>query len=185
MSQKLFINEKLENELRQLTEQEKSLLEWSIKRDGVKSPILYWTNPENGRSEIIDGHNRYRIAQKMKADDPKDMKADYVTDEVTFTHQTIAAVQYWMHKTQAARRGGTVDTNRMAELLEIIKKEKGEPAKYIVATVAKDADVSERTVRDRLAKVEVKAKANVLEQIVKLISKLSDDEKEALKEMIK
>lgn len=172
----LRINERLRTELRPLTETELSELRKGIKRDGVLSPVAYWVNPQNGQAEIVDGHNRHAIAQELGI--------GYEAVEIQFA--SIECVMYWMHRTNAGRRDGKADTKRMTELLAIITRQNGErmTKTEIVKTVAEDTGTPERTVWDRESKKDEKEKATPLDRILKLIAKLSDDDRRKLKDIL-
>lgn len=48
------------------TEYENGPLESSIKRDGIKTPILVCPSEEEGKYDVIDGNRRVRIAMKLR-----------------------------------------------------------------------------------------------------------------------
>lgn len=181
-SPRLTINPELERELDRLTDEQLALLEEMIVRDGVTDPLKYWINPD-GKAEIIDGHNRYRIATKLHV--------PYQSVEVKFdVHYTITAVKYWMHKTQAGRRDGSKRLARMAELLTMLKAERGEiqSKAAIHREVAEDAQVTPNAVKLAEHK-ESKGKPaqppkTMIERILEMIAKLSDDEREMLRQAI-
>lgn len=163
----LRINRELERELPALTFEQYADLKASIERDGILSPIVYWVN--DGRCEIIDGHNRHRIAGELGL--------TYEIVELEFA--SIARVKYWMHKTNAARRGGSRNIARMKELAKEIQGE-ASPAE-IVKQVAKDAGVSERTVWRSGAKGKDRAVKSPVEKIIAAIQALSDEDRATIK----
>ncbi len=82
-----------------LTEEEKKLLLESIKSEGIREPIDIWHDGEN--NIIVDGHNRYQIAQEFDL--------SFKTKEHKF--ESIEDVKEWMLKKQLGRRNLT-DANR-------------------------------------------------------------------------
>lgn len=143
-----------------------------IKRDGVISPVCYWHNPETGKDEIIDGHHRHKAAQEMGV--------LYDVKEIDFTGKTITAVKYWMHVNQSARRGGERNIARMVELRQKMTDESKTQA---VKAVAKDADVSESSVWRDVRETKP-SPATPFDRIIKLIAKLSDDDRRKIKELL-
>lgn len=59
MSEKLKIEPKFKNLIRPLSTHEYQQLEYNIKREGCREPIIAW------RDTIIDGHNRYEICTRL------------------------------------------------------------------------------------------------------------------------
>jgi len=84
----LTINKRFQELLPPLREAEYARLEASIKSDGVRDPIVVW----NG--VIVDGHNRYDIAQKHGI--------AFQTIEKTFVDEEEACL--WIVSNQSARR---------------------------------------------------------------------------------
>jgi ParB-like chromosome segregation protein Spo0J len=64
--------------LPKLDEKEQEHLEKSIKADGVNHPIILW----KGKNIIVDGHNRYAIASKLKINFPTVERAFKTKQEV-------------------------------------------------------------------------------------------------------
>lgn len=184
-SPRLTINRELEKELEPLEASQLELLEYLINRDGVTDPIKYWIAP-SGQAEIIDGHNRYRIANRLHI--------PYQTMEVKFdTHYTITAVKYWMHKMQAGRRDGSKRLARMAELLTQLKLELGEikSKAAIHREVSEDANVTPDAVKkaeqreaSKDTEKPVQTPKTQLERILEMIAKLSEDDREMLRQAI-
>lgn len=101
---KLVIRAEFERELPPLSEVQLEKLVTSIRRDGILDSIKYRVS-ETGECEIIDGHNRYKIAQELGL--------TYAVEEVKFKTFSITPVLYWMHVYNAGRRGGQIDGKRM------------------------------------------------------------------------
>jgi len=104
----LLINEKFKDLIPALTTDEFNFLSESIKKDGVREPILTW------QGVIIDGHNRYAICQKHNI--------PFITKELEFADENDAVI--FIIKNQLGRRNLT-DFNRanLALQLENIIKE--------------------------------------------------------------
>lgn len=171
------VNPELERELPPLEAERLTHLTVMIKRDGITNPIQYWFNPVTVQNEIIDGHHRYKIAQELGL--PFELK------EVLFPSGSITAVKYWMQVNQSARRGAGHNPKRLVELKQKFALEQGKAMSITSAVreVSKDAKVSESKVWRSLDD-KPKPKVTVLDQIVKLISKLSNDDKAKLKELL-
>jgi len=144
---------------------------------------MYWVNPANGQNEIIDGHNRHRIAQELGI--------LYDVQEVAFATGSLTAVKYWMHRTQSGRRGGATSLQRMTELYTQLMAETGKEVTKteIIKQVAKDADKSEVRVWKANAKAKVELTPEQQEDatikvILKYLSQLSDSGKVKLREML-
>ena len=154
-----------------LTSEEFKQLERNILEEGIRDPLVTW----NGI--LVDGHNRYRIAQEHDI--------NYVTVEKEFAD--INAVKVWMINNQFGRRNlisyvRTVLALRLKEIYSEIAKENqkggqggillpqtfGEANKKENETnykIGKIADVSSETIRkvekiEATASPEIKAKAS-------------------------
>lgn len=98
----LVILAELEHFIPKLSPLEFSLLEESIKTEGVREPLDVWkdTDPQNaGRYILVDGHNRYRIAKSLK----KELRFR----EVEFSN--ILEVKQWMVFNQMGKRNLSED----------------------------------------------------------------------------
>jgi hypothetical protein len=132
-----------ENIIVKATQAEDELLEASIKTEGVREPIKVW----NG--SIIDGHRRYRFAQKHGK--------PFQVEELQFEDRQEAEI--WIHKLQLCRRNLSPDhyAYHRGKLYEAQKqKELGRPkggqnvhlSKGKAAVrIAKEHGVTEKTVR--------------------------------------
>ncbi len=174
------VNPELESELLPLTPEELKYLKQSVKRDGIQDAIKYWCNPHTKDREIIDGHNRYRLAQELG------LTFDVL--EIVFETDSVTAVKYWMHRNQAGRRGGNGQLKRMVELYQQLQIEAGKRASKTAAVkqVAEDADCSESNVwkanaePDEKPDVPPRPKPSNLDKIIRLLSLLTTDERETL-----
>lgn len=91
MTQEIKINKKFKDYLFQLTNSEFEMLERNILLEGIKDPITLW------KGEIVDGHNRYEIAQKHNL--------QFKTTELNV--ETEEEVLAWMDNNQLGRRNLT------------------------------------------------------------------------------
>jgi DNA modification methylase len=165
------ILQELESLIPPLSNEEFKQLERNILEEGIRDPLVTW----NGI--LVDGHNRYRIAQEHDI--------NYVTVEKEFADMN--AVKVWMINNQFGRRNlisyvRTVLALRLKEIYSDIAKENqkggqggillpqtfGEANKKENETnykIGKIADVSSETIRkvekiEATASPEIKAKAN-------------------------
>ncbi|GJM64797.1 ParB N-terminal domain-containing protein [Persicobacter diffluens] len=84
---KQFFPEQSEDEFEELVE--------SVKEEGVREPLLLWK--ENGKTWLVDGHNRYRAAQASE----RPFKVTYLEKS------SIQEVKHWMLQNQLGRRNLT------------------------------------------------------------------------------
>ncbi len=127
-----------------LSEDEESLLSESIKLEGVKEPIDIWINNDFGKNIIIDGHNRYKIAQELNI--------SFATAEHNFG--SIDEVKDWMLKKQLGRRNLT-DANRTYLIGLLYNNKKVGKGKYdrsdavnVAEEISTSTGMSERSVRN-------------------------------------
>jgi len=103
------INESFRKLIPPLSSEEYAQLEENCKADGIRDPLVVW------RGTLIDGHNRYEIAQKYGL--------EFTTIEKEFEDET--AVKIWMVINQFGRRNiGNYDRSVLALQLEGFYKEK-------------------------------------------------------------
>jgi len=156
--QQLNINPELQRLIPPLTQEEFSQLTANVLAEGIRDPIITW----NGT--IVDGHNRYQIAQEHGL--------EYDTSKMYF--KSLDECKEWMILNQFGRRNlSNYQRSLLAlELEQVFKqrakekqKESGgaviqkseEPPIVAIKEVAKVANVS----HDTIAKVKViEAKAN-------------------------
>ena len=84
----LLIDAEFQNLIPPLTDEEFAQLEENIVRDGIQDPLKIW------RGTIVDGHNRFKIAQKHAL--------DFRTTELSFADRNDAII--WIIKNQFGRR---------------------------------------------------------------------------------
>ncbi|WP_338794268.1 ParB N-terminal domain-containing protein [Bernardetia sp. MNP-M8] len=88
----IHIYEELKEFIAPLSDEEIQRLETNILQEGIRDPLILWKN--NDHYVLIDGHNRYAIAQKHGLDFP------YKTMEF----ENKAEVEIWMVNNQLGRR---------------------------------------------------------------------------------
>ncbi len=94
----ITIDKQLQAFIPPLTEEEFNQLENNILAEGIRDALIVWQNPQQeGKYILIDGHNRYAIAQKHQLDfDIKIIKFD-----------SLMEVQNWMIANQLGKRNLT------------------------------------------------------------------------------
>ena len=95
MNPQIYIEPELRKYMRQLTDDEHSLLEASIVAEGVRDPLVVWRR--NGQRVLLDGHHRYEIAQRYGV--AFDLKEVGLPD--------LAAAKRWVIRNQLGRRNLT------------------------------------------------------------------------------
>ena len=105
------IKEEFKNLIPALSVEEYAQLEANILEEGIREPIITW----NGY--IIDGHNRFSIAQRFDL--------EYKTTSKHFTSEID--VKIWMANNQLGRRNlSDYVKGELYETIEKLEKEKGE-----------------------------------------------------------
>jgi len=92
---KLIILDEIKKQLFPLQKEEMELLEESILKEGIREPLIVWNN--NGKQILIDGHNRYQIAQKYNL--------SFAT--ITKNFADIDEAIDWINRNQLGRRNLT------------------------------------------------------------------------------
>lgn len=107
--QKFIIDDEFKNLIPPLTDEEFAQLEENILRDGIRDPLVVW------QGILIDGHNRYAIAQKHGL--------TFATTELNF--ESRAEVITWIIQNQFGRRNiSTFDRIALALKLKPVIAEK-------------------------------------------------------------
>jgi DNA modification methylase len=152
------ILQELESLIPPLSNEEFKQLERNILEEGIREPLITW----NGI--LIDGHNRYRIAQEH------DM--NYETLEKEF--ENINRVKEWMINNQFGRRNlnsyvRTVLVLRLKEIISEIAKEnqKGGQGGVLLPQKSAEANKLENETRYKLSKI-----ANVSHDTVSRVEKI-------------
>ena len=79
-----------------LTTEESKALEDSIKREGLREPLIIW----KGKGILVDGHNRHEIC--------KSLKIKYRARDIReMPFENAEAVKLWILENQAGRRNMT------------------------------------------------------------------------------
>ncbi|GHU34913.1 hypothetical protein FACS1894105_02560 [Clostridia bacterium] len=107
----MIINERYKSVLPPLTADEFNSLERSIITDGIREPLVVWGDT------LIDGHNRFTIAQKYDISF-NTVNKDFADDD---------DVKVWILENQSARRNLTDEqrTYNLGYLYELRKKKNG------------------------------------------------------------
>ena len=163
------VKEEFKNLIPALSAEEYAQLEANILEEGIREPIITW----NGF--IIDGHNRYSIAQRFDV--------EYRTTSKHFANEE--SVKEWMILNQFGRRNlSNYQRSVLALELEEVFKEKAQKSKAnkvshfrntgeVLATLpkldtrkelSKVAQVGERTL-DKVKKIQAKAPEEIKEKL--------------------
>jgi ParB-like chromosome segregation protein Spo0J len=92
---RIHIDETIQRALLPLRDEEFQLLEQSVLTEGIRDPLVVWNR--DGEYVLLDGHHRYKLAQKHGL--------DFSTVEMEFADES-EAVQ-WILRNQLARRNLT------------------------------------------------------------------------------
>jgi N6-adenosine-specific RNA methylase IME4 len=164
------ILQELESLIPPLSNEEFKQLERNILEEGIREPLITW----NGI--LIDGHNRYRIAQEH------DM--NYETLEKEF--ENINRVKEWMINNQFGRRNlnsyvRTVLVLRLKEIISEIAKEnqKGGQGGVLLPQKSAEANKLENETRYKLSKI-----ANVSHDTVSRVEKIEANATPEVKEKL-
>jgi ParB-like chromosome segregation protein Spo0J len=138
-----------------LSEEEFSLLKEDIKVNGVNDPLLIWHDQENNRRVLIDGHNRYQIAQ--------DLGVDFSIKEISADLTSLEEVKDFMIDHQFARRNLTEAQKSYYRGLRYLRTEKQQgkrndieeetsgkiyPKLRLSEKIAQEYGVGEKTIRN-------------------------------------
>ncbi len=166
--QQLNINPELQRLIPPLTQEEFSQLTANVLAEGIREPIITW----NGT--IVDGHNRYQIAQEHGL--------EYDTSEMYF--KSLDECKEWMILNQFGRRNlSNYQRSVLALELEQVFRDKARANQSIQfkgsslrenlpevkpmrtrEELAKVANVSDRTI-DKVKVIEAKANDKIKEQL--------------------
>lgn len=140
------MNQRFKDIIRPLSDNELELLEQNILRDGIRDPLVMWGDT------LIDGHNRYAIAQKHGL--------EYKTVQIELEDDTAAKI--WIMNNQLGRRN--LSTATRALMVLDMKPLFAEQAKER-SGVRTDLVPSEGTrfgkTRDQLAKIAKVSKSSI------------------------
>jgi len=98
----IVLDDNLRSFIPPLKDEELSLLEDSIRKEGVRDALLVWKDEESGRYILIDGYNRHSIILKLQQEG---LNVRYNIKPLEFT--SFEAVKDWMIINQLGRRNLT------------------------------------------------------------------------------
>jgi site-specific DNA-methyltransferase (adenine-specific) len=145
--QKLSINPKIEKHLWQLSESEFNQLKESIQKEGIREKIIVWRQDDD--LIIVDGHNRYKIAEEFNI--PFEIAIKEFTD--------INEVLEFVDKNQLGRRNLT-DEQRQIIVGRIYEREKNNWGGKRISQEDNLSSCSNNTVADDINGNEDKADTN-------------------------
>jgi hypothetical protein len=85
----------LKNEIPPLTDEEFSLLQKSVEKDGIRDPLVVWQ--KDGENILVDGHNRYELS----------ITYGYDFNVVYKDFEDLTGAKIWIRNNQMARRNLT------------------------------------------------------------------------------
>jgi len=130
--QTLKINAKFARYFSPLEPDQKKRLEVSLKDDPTTEPIIYWTQTD----EILDGHNRYEIAQRLGI--------ELQTHGKDFDSEDAALL--WIIRNQTIKRNLPDMRQAWRDAIALEIKLEGKTKTEAVESVAQTAGVSETTI---------------------------------------
>jgi DNA modification methylase len=160
------ILQELESLIPPLSNEEFKQLERNILEEGIREPLITW----NGI--LIDGHNRYRIAQEHDI--------NYETLEKEF--ENINRVKEWMINNQFGRRNlSNYQRSILALELEYVFREKAKEKEQFRKTTSQISDESlpEISTKKELAKI-----ANVSHDTIAKVKKIQSNATPEVKEKL-
>lgn len=131
----LSINTRFENYFEALDYGQEQQLEKSLKADLTSEPVMWWHNPNSGQDELLDGHNRYKIAVRCKL--------ELAMHEKHF--DTLGEAERFIIRTQTTRRN--LDKYRREQLVKRaveLEISGGKTKTEAVQDVAEEMGISER-----------------------------------------
>ena len=190
MAEEIEVSEEIRSLLFPLSGEEMKLLEESVKREGIRDPLVVWER--DGKLILVDGYHRYLLAKKYGLE----------FKVVKRSFRDLNEVKRWVYENQLGRRNLT-DAQRtyiLGKLYQLTKLEPHRPSnngvKFTPFTgshatakgIASLAKVGEKTVRlaaefaeavDRVRELNPKAAERILSDEVKdaktLLPKIVDN----------
>jgi hypothetical protein len=190
MPEEIEVSEEIRRLLFPLSGEEMKLLEESVKREGIRDPLVVWER--DGKPILVDGYHRYLLAKKYGLE----------FKVVKRSFRDLNEVKRWVYENQLGRRNLTAAqrTYILGKLYQLTKLEPHRPPNNVVkfttlsgtAATAKGiaslAKVGEKTVRlaaefaeavDRVRELNPKAAERILLNEVKdaktLLPKIVDN----------
>ena len=149
------INESFRKLIPPLSSEEYAQLEENCKADGIRDPLVVW------RGTLIDGHNRYDIAQKHGL--------DYTVVEKEFEDETAAKI--WMVTNQFGRRNlNNYQRSVLALSMEELFKEKAKEKEH--ARKTSTCQNSDKSFEEIDTKKEIGKLANVSHDTIMRVKKI-------------
>lgn len=144
------MNQRFKDIIRPLSESELGMLEQNILRDGIRDPLVVWGDT------LIDGHNRYAIAQKHGL--------EYKTVQVELEDDTAAKI--WIMNNQLGRRNLSTATRAlmaldMKPLFAEQAKERQQSGLKQNTVVPREGTTERGKTRDQLAKIAKVSKSSI------------------------
>ena len=151
----MIINDKFKKLIPPLSAEEYAQLEENCKADGIRDPLVVW------RGTLIDGHNRYDIAQKHGL--------DYTVVEKEFEDETAAKI--WMVTNQFGRRNlNNYQRSVLALSMEELFKEKAKEKEH--ARKTSTCQNSDKSFEEIDTKKEIGKLANVSHDTIMRVKKI-------------
>ncbi len=141
------MNQRFKDIIRPLSESELQLLEQNILRDGIRDPLVVWGDT------LIDGHNRYAIAQKHGL--------EYKTVQIELEDDTAAKI--WIMNNQLGRRNLSTATRALMvlDMKPLFAERAKERMKRKPSFAMPHEGIPKSTTRDQLAKIAKVSKSSI------------------------
>ena len=169
MNTQIFIDQEFKELIPPLSKDEFKQLEENCISEGIRDALIVWKHPD-GRNILIDGHNRYRIAEENDL--------EYRTEEKEFEDRTD--VKLWILRNQLGRRNlNTYNRSVLALQLEPLMLEKARKNQ------GTRTDISQKSVKSVDTQKELAKIANVshdtIHRVKTIEAKASPETKQELK----
>ena len=140
------MNQRFKDIIRPLSESELQLLEQNILRDGIRDPLVVWGDT------LIDGHNRYAIAQKHGL--------EYKTVQIELEDDTAAKI--WIMNNQLGRRNLSTATRALMVLdMKPLFAEQAKERQGARTDIKPHEGLKLGQTRDQLAKIAKVSKSSI------------------------
>ena len=141
------MNQRFKDIIRPLSESELQLLEQNILRDGIRDPLVVWGDT------LIDGHNRYAIAQKHGL--------EYKTVQIELEDDTAAKI--WIMNNQLGRRNLSTATRALMalDMKPLFAEQARERMDWRSSHAVPSGGTPSGKTRDQLAKIAKVSKSSI------------------------
>lgn len=141
------MNQRFKDIIRPLSESELGMLEQNILRDGIRDPLVVWGDT------LIDGHNRYAIAQKHGL--------EYKTVQIELEDDTAAKI--WIMNNQLGRRNLSTATRALMalDMKPLFAKQAKERMDWRSNHAVPSGGTPSGKTRDQLAKIAKVSKSSI------------------------